>query len=345
MQFRQIDNPPNPYESAHREWLEPPPAARLEVYEERVKSILSKNNSPDLPFDWSVNPYRGCQHACAYCYARVYHEYLGYGAGTDFESKIVVKVNAADVLRRELSRRNWRREMINFCGITDCYQPLEASYEVTRRCLEVCAEVANPVAIVTKGFLVVRDADLLAGISEKARAKVFVSIPFADAEMSKLIEPQAPVPARRFEAIRRLSEAGVCVGVFVAPIIGGLTDREVPEILERAAEAGAESAHYTTLRLNGSVEQVFLNRIAAVLPGRAKRIESRLREMRGGKVGETRFGERMRGRGAYWESVRDLFHLARERLGLAGASCEEMYEPERDVTPEQDVVQLGFDFE
>jgi len=350
MKLRKVDNPPNPYDSAHRELLEPPPEARLEVFEERVKSILSPNDSPDLPFNWSVNPYRGCQHGCAYCYARPYHEYLGYGAGTDFESKIVVKVNAAEVLRRQLSRKSWRRETINFCGITDCYQPLEASYRVTRRCLEVCADLSNPVAIVTKGFLVVRDADLLLQIARRTRgrgqAKVFVSIPFADAETSKLIEPQAPLPARRFEAIRQLKQAGVSVGVFVAPIIPGLTDRDIPTILERAAKAGAESAHYTTLRLNGSVEAVFLKRIAELMPKRAGRIENRLRDVRGGKVGETRFGERMRGRGVYWESIRDLFHVTRERLGLSRADCREMYGvPGADPRPKPDaMVQLGFDF-
>ena len=325
MKLCPIDNPPNPYLSQYREWLEPPPAARLEIYEEGSGSILSRNDSPDLPFTWSVNPYRGCQHGCAYCYARPYHEYLGYGAGTDFETKLVVKRNAAALLRKAFSRPGWKREMVNFSGITDCYQPIEAAYGVMRQCLEVCIEFANPAAVVTKGYLVVRDADLLARLNEIAYSKVFVSIPFADAETAKLIEPQAPPPARRFEAIRRLRDAGVPVGVFVAPIIPGLTDRDIPELLQRAAEAGAESAAFTALRLPGSVASVFEDRLRATLPDRARRVMARLREIRGGTVDEHRFGVRMHGSGVYWEAICNLFEIWRLRTGLGGVrSCAEL---------------------
>lgn len=315
--LRPIDNPPNPYESAHAVWLEPPPVARLEVYEESSGSILSRNDSPDLPFTWSVNPYRGCQHACAYCYARPYHEYLGYGAGTDFETKLVAKLNAASLLRQAFAKKTWQRECVNFSGITDCYQPLEASLGIMRQCLDVCIEFANPAMIVTKGSLVVRDVDLIAQLDNVAGAGVFISIPFADAETAGLIEPQAPAPARRFEAIRRLSEAGIPVGVMMAPIIPSLNDHQIPEVLQRAAEAGAKFAAYTALRLPGSVEPVFIGRLRALMPARADKVLSRLREMRGGKLNESQFGSRMRGSGPYWEATSHLFKMTRDRLGMA----------------------------
>lgn len=314
--IRRIDNPPNPYVSAHHEWLEPPPRAQVEVYEETGKSILSENDSPDVPFRWSANPYRGCQHGCAYCYARPTHEYLGFGSGTDFETRIVVKTNAAELLDRAFSRASWRREPVNFSGVTDCYQPVEAAYGITRACLEVCLRHRNPLAVVTRGFLVVRDADLLAELDAVASAHVYVSIPIADPEVARLIEPQAPPPERRFEIVRRLTQAGLGVGVFVAPIIPGLNDREIPEILRRAAEAGARSASYVALHLPGSSQQVFLQRIREALPEKAARIESRIREMRGGNLGESRFGCRMTGQGAYWRSIQELFRVAGQRYGF-----------------------------
>lgn len=336
---RPIDNPPNPYLSQHAEWLEPPPPAKLEVYEETSGSILSRNDSPDLPFTWSVNPYRGCQHACAYCYARTYHEYLGMGAGTDFDTKIVVKTNAPQLLREAFRKKSWKREAVNFSGITDCYQPLEAAYGLTRACLEVCKEFGNPAMVVTKGFLVVRDADLLASIG----ARVHVSIPFADAETAKLIEPQAPPPARRFEAVRRLSEAGVAVGIFVAPVIPGLNDRDIPAILEQAAAAGARSASFTALRLSGSVEPVFLQRLREALPLRADRVIARLRDIREGKLNNANFGERMSGKGVYWQSIRDLFEISKKRFGLDRGEFDDCVNPPPSP-PAQDLVQLRLDF-
>ena len=346
MQLHCVDNPPNPYLSQHSEWLEPPPAARVEIYEEASGSLLSRNDSPDLPFTWSVNPYRGCQHACAYCYARPYHEYLGLGAGTDFDTKLIVKTNAADLLRKEFRKKTWKRECVNFSGITDCYQPIEASYGITRACLEVCLEFANPVTVVTKGFLVVRDADLLARLNVLAGARVCISIPFADAETAKLIEPQAPPPARRFEAVRRLNEAGVPVSVFVTPLIPGLNDRDIPKILEQAAAAGATYASYTALRLPGSVESVFVSRLREVMPLRADRVLNRLRDIRGGALSDSRFGKRMRGSGTYWESIRDLFAISRKRYGL-DRNDEAGPEPSRPAVDERyadEHVQLGFDF-
>ena len=194
---RPVSNPPNPWSTTHVEWLEEPPAVQLEVFEEEAKSILATNDSPDVPFRFSVNPYRGCQHACAYCYARPSHQYLGYGAGTDFDSKIVAKTNAAELLRAALAKRGWRRDWIAFSGVTDCYQPLEASYGLTRACLEVCREFKNPVGIVTKSALVRRDVELLRELDRVASVVVYLSIPFADDATGRAIEPLASAPARR----------------------------------------------------------------------------------------------------------------------------------------------------
>jgi DNA repair photolyase len=332
VKLRVIDNPPNPYLSEHREWLEPPPAARVEIYEEASGSILSHNDSPDVAFTWSVNPYRGCQHGCAYCYARPYHEYLGLGAGTDFDTKIIVKRNAAELLRKEFSKKSWKGETVVFSGITDCYQPIEAAYGITRQCLEVCLEFGNPVGVVTKGFLVVRDADLLAKLNEKAQAHVSISIPFADEEAAGLIEPQAPPPSRRFEAIRRLHQAGVPVGVMVAPVIPGLTDRDIPHILEQAANAGAEWANCVCLRLPGNVEPVFLQRLRETMPERADRVVKRVREVRGGKLYDPRFGARMRGEGAYWDTISHLFAMSKARFGFDGEKDEPASSPPEPAT-------------
>ncbi len=314
--MRRISNPPNPYVHHHAEYLGEPPAVRLEVYEEDARSILSCNDSPDIPYRWSLNPYRGCPHGCAYCYARPTHEYLGFGAGTDFESKICVKRNAADLLERALSRSSWQREPIALSGVTDCYQPLEVVYQLTRRCLEVCLRHRTPVAIVTKSYLVVRDLELLATIAGTCGAHVMCSICFADDRVARKLEPTAPPPSRRFEAMRRLHEAGVPVSVMVAPVIPGLNDRDIPAILERAADCGARGASYTPLRLPGSVATVFFERLRAVLPECADRVEGRVRAMRGGRLNDPRFGHRMRGSGAYWRGVERLFEATARRLGL-----------------------------
>lgn len=329
MKPKRVANPPNPFTSIHAEWLEEPPAAELEVYEEQARSILTENDSPDVGFRWGVNAYRGCQHACAYCYARPYHEYLGLGAGTDFENKISVKTNAAELLDRELSRPKWQGDAIGFSGITDCYQPLEAVYELTRQCLEVCCKHRNPAFVITKSYLVARDAELLARLSEVASCTVNLSITFADDRRSKLIEPGAAPPSRRFLAMKKLHEAGVRVGVGIAPVIPGVNDREIPEILERAAEAGAQSAFMLPLRLPGSVQAVFLERLRANLPDAAARVEALIRGLRGGKLNDSRFGHRMRGEGPYWESVRQLFKVHATKFGLLGRTggCKKEAKP------------------
>jgi DNA repair photolyase len=314
--MRPIQNPPNPFESVEREWLDLPPAVHLQTFEERAKSILSENESPDLPFRWSVNPYRGCFHACAYCYARPSHEYLGFGAGTDFESKIVVKTNAPELLRAAFDKPSWQGELIVFSGNTDCYQPVEANWRLTRACLEICAEYRNPVGVITKSVLVQRDIDVFLRLHAQAHVRVFFSIPFADDATARAIEPQAPAISRRFEALRRLSAAGIPTGVSVAPLIPGLNDDDIAPVLERAREAGATEATYTLLRLPGNVRTVFMERVAQALPGRAQRIENRIREVRGGELSSQRFFERQRGNGVYWDVLADQWRLHTRRLGF-----------------------------
>jgi DNA repair photolyase len=314
--MRRLDNPPNPFAREQREWLAAPPPTQLTVYAEPAGQVLTSNDSPDVPFRWSVNPYRGCQHACAYCYARRTHEYLGCGAGTDFETQIVVKVNAPAQLAAAFARRSWRREPVAFSGVTDCYQPLEAVYRLTRRCLTVCADYETPASVVTKAYLVVRDIDVLQTLHRRAGARVCFSVPFADPQRLRLVEPHVPAPDRQFSAMRQLADAGIPVGVFVAPVIPGLNDRDIPEILRRAAESGATTAALTPLRLPGNVREVFLQRIREVLPEAAKRIEERIRALRDGAYNVAAFGDRMSAHGEYWQSVLRLFETMATRYGL-----------------------------
>lgn len=317
---RAISNPPNPWHGTHVEYLDEPPPARLEVYEDHARTILARNDSPDIPFRWSLNPYRGCMHACAYCYARPSHQHLGFGAGTDFDRKIVVKRDAAALLREAFAKRSWVGEAVMFSGNTDCYQPLEASYGLTRACLEVCAEHRNPVCVITKSALVRRDADLLARLARESRATVILSIPFARDDDALKLEPWAARVSRRFEAMRALADAGVPVGVSVSPVIPGLNDHDIAEILERASDAGASTAFMIALRLPGEVREVFQSRLEAAFPDRAARVMSQLVDIRRGRADESRFGARMRGEGARWEIVRQLFHTTARRLGLDGPS-------------------------
>jgi DNA repair photolyase len=312
-----VSNPPNPWSSRHVELLGEPPPAELVVYEERAQSIVSGNDSPDIPFRYSVNPYRGCFHACAYCYARPGHQYLGFGAGTDFDRRIVVKTNAAELLRKRFRSRAWKGELLAFSGVTDCYQPLEASYGLTRACLEVCREFRNPVAVVTKGALVRRDAGLLADLAREAVATVWISIPFADEALARAIEPHASPPGQRLETLAALARACVPVGVLVAPVIPGLNDEQIPAILERARAAGARSAGKVLLRLPGEVREVFEERLRQAVPLRAAKVLAALTEARGGRAGEARFGRRMVGAGPRWAAIEALFETRCRQLGLA----------------------------
>jgi DNA repair photolyase len=326
---RPVSNPPNPWSTSHVEWLGEVPPAQLQVYEERARSILSQNDSPDVPFRWSLNPYRGCQHACAYCYARPTHQYLGYGAGTDFDTRIVVKTNAAELLRKALSQRAWKFESIAFSGVTDCYQPLEASYGITRACLEVCEEFAQPVGLITKGALVRRDIDVLARLKKRAQVRVFLSIPFAHDAIGRAMEPWGSAPSVRFATLRALTDAGIETGVAIAPLIPGLNDADIPTILERAKAAGAQRAFMILLRLPAEVRPVFEERVRAAFPDRAEKIFNALREMRGGVVNRSNFGERMVGSGPRWAVAERLFAIQCSRLGLNSASVPEDALPNR----------------
>lgn len=312
-----IENPPDPFTLQTCEYFEGmAPPARLEIYEDATRRILAKNDSPDVGFTWSLNPYRGCQHACAYCYARPSHEYLGFGAGTDFETKIVVKKNAPELLREEFMRPSWKGETIAFSGDTDCYQPLEYHYGLTRRCLEVCLEFGNPVGVITKSFLITRDIDLLRRIHERTHLSVLLSITFAEEGAARSLEPMAASITKRLEAVRILSGAGLDVGVNIAPVIPGLNDSEIPEILKRARQAGARRASMTLLRLPGHVRDVFLSALQTHFPLAYDKILARIREVRGGRLNNAEFGARMHGEGPYWENVEQVFNLWSERLGL-----------------------------
>ncbi len=313
---RSVSNPPNPYASVHVDYLGEAPSARLEVMEERARTVLSSNESPDVPFRWSLNPYRGCVHACAYCYARPMHSYLDLGAGTDFDRKIVVKINAAEALQRELDAPSWRGETIVFSGATDCYQPHEAHYGVTRACLEVCAAYRNPMGVITKSALVRRDVDVLQQLARDANVMVYLSIPFANEANARSIEPFAATPARRFETLRILSDAGIPTGVAIAPVIPGLNEADIPEILERAREAGARRAFCILLRLPREVLPIFDQRIEEAMPLRAEKIRRAIRDVRGGRTYDSRFGKRMEGAGPRWNAIEQLFHIHCERLGL-----------------------------
>jgi DNA repair photolyase len=314
--MRAVSNPPNPFESQHRELLEPAATVQLTVYSDESRKILSRNDSPDLPFRWSVNPYRGCFHACAYCYARSSHEYWGFGSGTDFESKIIVKEEAPRLLRHAFDLPSWRGELVVFSGNTDCYQPLEATYGLTRACLSVCAEYRNPVGVITKGALVLRDIDVLKQLTKEAWVRVYLSIPFASDEVARKVEPQAPSIARRFETLKRLADEGISTGISIAPVIPGLNEDDMPELLDRAHRAGARTAVATLLRLAGNVQPVFLDRMKEAFPDRFGKIVNRLREVRGGTLTETAFFHRQRGKGTYWNMIEQWFALAKRRAGF-----------------------------
>jgi DNA repair photolyase len=314
---RQAENPDNRFESLSVEWdegVERPQAMRL--YRETAKSILARNESPDIPFRFSVNPYRGCAHACSYCYARPYHEYLGYSAGTDFDTQIVAKINAPELLEKEFTKQSWQGDSVVFSGVTDCYQPAEAALRLTRRCLEVCLRHDTPVGLITKSALITRDLDLLTELAKGPGATAALSIPFWGAADAKRMEPFAAPPDARFRALEKLSAAGVRTGISISPIIPGLNDADIPKLLKRAAECGATFAFYTMLRLPGSVREVFLSRLHRDFPERAGKVEHHLRETRGGELYQGDFGSRMTGEGKMASMIADLFRMHARKNGL-----------------------------
>ena len=298
------------------------PALRTEFFRDATRKILATNDSPDIPFDVSLNPYRGCEHGCAYCYARPTHEYLGFSAGLDFESKILVKEDAPDLLRTELSRKGWRPQTVALSGVTDPYQPVERRLRITRRCLEVFLEFRNPVGLITKSDLVVRDADLLAALAAFGAASVSVSIATLDESLARSLEPRAPSPRARLAAVEALSAAGVPCGVYTAPAVPGLNDHEIPSILAAARAAGARWAGFVPLRLPGAVAELFVDWLDRHVPLRKEKVLGRIRDVRGGRLNDPDFGSRMRGEGAIAEQIGALFRVAARRAGLANRAPE-----------------------
>ena len=286
-------------------------------YRDHARTLIVRNDSPDVGFDYGINVYRGCENGCSYCFARPTHEYLGFSAGLDFETRILVKEDAPALLRRELSARGWRGAPLGMSGVTDPYQPVERRLELTRRCLEVMVEARNPVAVITKRHLVTRDADLLGELARHGAAAVSLSITTLDAELQRRMEPRASTPARRLDAISRLADAGVPVGVMVGPVIPGLTDHEIPRILEAAAAAGAGFASHVMLRLPHGLKDLFSDWLEGHFPDRRDKVLGRVREMRGGDLYDSRFHVRGRGEGAYAGQVGALFQVTCRRLSLA----------------------------
>jgi DNA repair photolyase len=315
------ENPGNRFEKIH---LEPDAdwnpdedvLPRTQFLVDHSKTAIAYNDSPDIGFGASINPYRGCEHGCIYCYARPTHEYLGFSAGLDFETKIMVKTNAPELLREELSSSKWQPQIIVMSGVTDCYQPVERKLKLTRRCLEALLEFRNPVAIITKNFLVTRDIDVLSELAKYNCASVTVSVTTLDTKLRNVMEPRTSPPQARLNAIRKLAEAKIPVSVNVAPIIPGLTDHEMPKILQAAREAGATSAGFTIVRLPHGDKALFENWLTTHFPDRKEKVLNRIKAMRGGKLYDAQWGKRMRGEGIFAEQIAQMFEVAKRKAGF-----------------------------
>ena len=316
------DNPPNRF---LRLSVEPdlelldeegPAAPETEYLKDTARTVIAQNDSPDVGFTHSINPYRGCSHGCAYCYARPTHEFLGLSAGLDFETRIFVKEDAPRLLRQELSSPRWEPKVLSMSGVTDCYQPVERKLQLTRRCLEVLAEFRNPVGMITKNHLITRDIDLLSQLASHNAAVAMISITTLDVELSRTMEPRASAPARRLAAVEALANAGIPVGVMVAPVIPGLTDHEMASILKSAAAAGAKFAGSVPVRLPLAVAPLFVQWLQRHYPQRANKVLSRIRDVRGGKLNDSNFHTRMKGQGAYADQISAMFRLAKRNAGL-----------------------------
>lgn len=303
---------------------------RTDVQIERPRSVISYNKSPDLPFDRAINPYRGCEHGCVYCFARPSHAYLGYSPGLDFETKLIAKSGVADVMRRELAAKSYKVATMALGSNTDPYQPIEREQGLTRSILKELSACNHPVAIVTKGTLIERDIDILGGMARRGLVRVGVSVTTLDPKLSRLMEPRVPAPKRRLETIRRLSQAGIPVRVMASPLVPALSDPELERILEAGKAAGARHASWIMLRLPREVSPLVQEWLAQHFPNRAERILSRLREMHGGKLYDAAWGQRMRGSGQYAEMIEQRFQLAVKRLGLktkAAALRNDLFRP------------------
>ena len=321
------DNPTNRFEKIYLEpdadWSEDEAWHPNTIFlKDHSSTIIARNNSPDIGFEASVNAYRGCEHGCIYCYARPTHEYLGFSAGLDFETRIMVKENAPELLRKELAMPKWKPQVIAMSGVTDCYQPVERRLKLTRGCLQVLAEFRNPVGIVTKNHLVTRDIDVLSELARHKAVAVFVSVTTWDTDLRKVMEPRTSPPASRLAAIEALSRAGIPVGVLVAPVIPGLTDHELPRIIAAAAKAGARFAGHVVLRLPYAVAPLFEDWLTRHFPDRKDKVLNRIRSLRGGKLNDPNFGSRMRGEGIFADQISQMFHVACRKAGIDGNGPE-----------------------
>jgi len=295
------------------------PRRATQFFRDGTRTIIARNSSPDVGFETSLNPYRGCEHGCIYCFARPTHEYLGMSAGLDFESKIMVKTDAAKLLESELSSPKWKPQVLVMSGVTDPYQPVERKLRITRGCLEVLAKFRNPVAIITKNRLVTRDIDLLGELAQHQAAAVNVSVTSLDPELQRVLEPRTSSPAARLETVAALHAAGIPVGVMVAPIIPGLTDHEVPKIVEACARAGAQFAGYTIVRLPWAIAPLFEHWLDEHFPDKKQKVLERIRHIRGGtKLNDTRWGFRTKGEGIFAEQIRSMFEVSCRRYGIGG---------------------------
>ncbi|MBY0469922.1 PA0069 family radical SAM protein [bacterium] len=314
------------------------PSLKTQFLEDSSKTVVNENTSPDLPFRYSVNPYRGCEHGCAYCYARPTHEYFGFSAGLDFESRILVKRNAPELLRKRLLSPRWQPAPIFMSGVTDCYQPAERKFRLTRGCLEVLTEFYNPVTLITKNALVARDVDVLKDLAEHRCAQVYFSITTLDAEMARKLEPRTSTPQSKLIAMETLAKAGVPVGVNIAPVIPGLTDHEMPAILKAASEAGARRAGFIPVRLPYSVKDLFAEWLETNFPDRKNKVLNAIRSIRDGELNNPEFGSRMQGSGPRADQIHALFDLFTKKHGI-NQSEEEVLSTENFRRPGE---QLGF---
>ncbi len=313
------DNPANRYERLRVVYGEDEDlSTKTQFFDDSTKSILAENDSPDLGFRYSLNAYRGCEHGCAYCYARPSHEYLGFSAGLDFESKIMVKRRAPELLRKTLSAPKWQGDVIMMSGNTDCYQPAERNFQLTRACLQVCAEHRQSVGLITKNALIRRDIDVLQPLASVQAVHAFISITTLDDELAGKLEPRASRPHLRLAALRALRDAGIPCGVMIGPVIPGLNDREIPRILEAARDHGAQTASWVMVRLAKPLDTLFSQWLAQHYPERAEKVEHRIRDCRDGKMNDSTWGVRQRGTGLYAEQIAQLFSAAARKYGLDG---------------------------
>jgi DNA repair photolyase len=320
------ENPPNRFEPIlldrelehGRAEDDPKIDPATQYFRDTTRTIISHNDSPDVGFEYSINPYRGCEHGCIYCYARPTHEWLSLSSGLDFETKIFVKLDAPELLRKELSGKKWKPCTLSLSGITDCYQPGERRFQITRKCIEVLREFRNPLGIVTKSHLVTRDIGLLSDMAKHDLAAVFVSVTTLDPDVARKMEPRAASPERRLDTLRQLTAAGVPCGVMVAPVVPGLTDHEMPQILKAAADAGARAAGYVPVRLPFEIKNMFETWLHQHFPDRANKVLNRIRSIRNGKLNDSNFVTRMRGSGEFADQFEKMFEIGKRKAGLDG---------------------------